>query len=179
MFVLMECPRCEKRVPMSAAFCRRCGLPLARDLVSHSYAPRQSPLRPACGGGAPPRRLARLVLVGVCAIAFAKLSTRRSTYGPAPYTGYGGGGGTVVVPLKPFDFGTGVQTPGLPAYRRRGFPEGYNPHQPGRHYPPGVPGYTPGRYGPPYGNPYGNPSGNPYGPSSPGSGDAGPRGPGR
>ena len=172
----VECPRCEKRVPAWAAYCRRCGLSLehAGPLPVVSTA-RATP---------PMTRLLGIILVGVCLICMAALNSRSpydhprsGTYGGGG--GGGGGGGPVVAPFNPFGLAPGVQA--QPAW-----PQPYDPPQSGRVYPPGYnsgqPGYYSGRdafvpsYRGPYGRPYGPPYGNSYGgPTVPGA----PRGPGR
>jgi len=172
----VECPRCEKRVPAWAAYCRRCGLSLehAGPLPVVSTA-RATP---------PMTRLLGIILVGVCLISMAALNSRSpydhprsGTYRGAGGGGGSGGGGSVVAPFNPFGFAPGVQAPGVQAQPT--WPQPYESFQPGRVY---RPGYDPGRdhYVPSYRGPYGRPYGPPYenaygGPSVPGA----TRGPGR
>ena len=181
MSVHVECPRCDKRVPSWAAYCRRCGLPLEHVQLARIVSPPSTP---------PLTRLIGIIVAGACIISMAALSRQGSYAPPAPggYGGGGGGGGVVNFPFNPFGSGPNVQT--TPSW-----PPGYEPPQPGVPYTPrynsgrsryGAPYGSPygGPYtnpnGGPYGNPYGSPRGGPYGgPSAPGPGGGGSRGPGR
>jgi hypothetical protein len=176
--VQVECPRCDKRLPPWAGFCRRCGLPLDDARATRVFVPVAS---------APPPvgRLVGIIVVGISLISMAALTSRTASRAPA-YRGGGGrgGGASVVVPLPPF--GDAPDVVAVPDW-----PRGNEPPQPRRLYSPRY-NTDPGRYGAPYrvpgvspytvphASPYATPYGSPYGnPSGPGPGGAGPRGPGR
>ena len=181
MALLVECPRCDKPLPLEAVFCRRCGLALRhRRVMPHAASPvgwrrRRRESRPSVN------RLAALIIVGLCVALFAALATRpspRSGY-PYPYRGYGGGGGggggiptPVFTPSSPLDNGPDVPT--APPWRTPRY------SQPPRHAPEaGRRNGRPNTYGPgrnwQYSNPYAPPQ---PGSPAPGYGTPG-RGPGR
>jgi len=60
----MECPRCEKRVPSSSAFCRRCGLRLTQQFTGPAFRPQPS-VRHRSPAAVSAGRMALAVLMGV------------------------------------------------------------------------------------------------------------------
>ena len=174
MSVQVECPRCDKRQPGWAAYCRRCGLPLDQARPARLVSPPSTP---------PVTRLVGILIVGACLISMALLNSRTSPSRSGRYPGGGGGGGGGGVVHSPFNLWqagpNGQTTPG----NRRG-------HRRFRSDLPYTPGYDYGRnrHLAPYGipmdieNPRSNgvPGADPYGgPSARAPGGGASRGPSR